>query len=103
MGSENTVGEAVSIFDKIAGSLGVSPFVVEICFIILMMIIILVVMVFLFATLRIRKEMISLNFKLGYIARLLKREIEGPLPGGPAPEEKKAPEKEDGFKEEWKF
>ena len=102
MGSENTIAEAVSIFDKIAGSLGVSPFIVEICFIILMMVIILIVMVFLFAILRIRKEMISLNFKLGYIARLLKREIEGPSPG-PEPEEKKEPQKEEGFKEEWKF
>ena len=102
MGSENTIGEAVSIFDKIAGSLGVSPFVAEICFIILVMIIILIVMVFLFAILRIRKEMISLNFKLGYIARLLKREIEGPPPG-PEPEEKKEPPKKNGFKEEWKF
>ena len=101
MGSENTIGEAVSILDKIAGSLGVSTFFVEICFIILIMIIILIVMVFLFAILRIRKEMISLNFKLGYIARLLKREVEG-LPPGP-PEKKKEPEKEEGLKEEWKF
>jgi hypothetical protein len=102
MGSQSTIGEAASIFDKIAGSLGLSPFAVEICFFILMMIIILIVLVFLFAILRVRKEMISLNFKLGYIARLLKREIEGPPPG-PKPEKKKEPEKKDGFTEEWKF
>lgn len=102
MGSESTIGEAVNIFDKIAGSLGVSPFLIEVGFSILVMIVILIVVVFLFAILRIRKEMISLNFKLGYIARLLKREIEGPPPG-PAPEEKKEPQKEAGFEEEWKF
>jgi len=102
MGSENTVGEAVSIFEKIAGSLGVSPFVVEICFIILMMIIILVVMIFLFAILRLRKEMISLNFKLGYIARMVKREIEeSEIKRTPEIEQK--PQKVDSFKEEWKF
>ena len=102
MGSESTAGEAASIFEKIALSLGLSPLVVEISFIILTMIIILIVIVFLFATLRIRKEMISLNFKLGYIARLLKREIEGPPPGR-EPEKKKELDKEDAFKEEWKF
>ena len=82
--------------------------VVEISFIILTMIIILIVFVFLFTALRIRKEMISLNFKLGYIARLLKREIEGPAisPGPtkiPKPETKKEPPKEEPYKEEWKF
>lgn len=102
MGSESAAGETASIFDKIAVSLGLSPFFVEISFIILAMIVILIVIVFLFAILRMRKEIISLNFKLGYIARLLKREIEGPPPG-PEPEEKKEAEKEDSFKEEWKF
>jgi hypothetical protein len=102
MSSESAAGEAAGIFDKIAVSLGLSPFFVEISFIILAMIVILIVIVFLFATLRVRKEMISLNFKLGYIARLLKREIEGPPPG-PEPEEKKEVDKEDAFKEEWKF
>ena len=102
MGSESTVGEAASIFEKIALSLGLSPFVIEISFILLTMIILLIVIVFLFATLRIRKEMISLNFKLGYIARLLKREIEGP-PASQEPEKKEAPGKEESFKEEWKF
>lgn len=102
MGSEITVGDAVSIFEKIALSLGVSPLVVELSFIILTMMIILIVFVFLFATLRIRKEMISLNFKLGYIARLLKREIEGHAIS-PEPETQKEPPKEETYKEEWKF
>jgi phage shock protein PspC (stress-responsive transcriptional regulator) len=102
MGSESAAGETAGIFDKIAVSLGMSPFFVEISFIILAMIVILIVIIFLFAILRMRKEMISLNFKLGYIARLLKREIEGPPPG-PQAEEKKEADKEDAFKEEWKF
>jgi hypothetical protein len=124
MSSEITVGEAVgetatvasvgaeigtaSIFEKIAQSLVLSPMVVEISFIILAMILILIVFIFLFTALRIRKEMISLNFKLGYIARLLKREIEGPaISPGPTestePETKKEPPKEEPYKEEWKF
>ena len=114
MGSEITAGEAASIFEKIAQSLGMPSIVVEIGFIILTMIIILIVLVFLFTILRIRKEMISLNFKLGYIARLLKREIEGPAttPGpaispepskSPEPETREKPAKEEPYKEEWKF
>ena len=100
--------EAASIFEKIAQSLGLTPLVVEISFIILTMIIILIVLVFLFTTLRIRKEMISLNFKLGYIARLIKREIEGPPISqepakSPEPETKKEPAKKEPYKEEWKF
>ena len=122
MSSEITAGEAASaaaveasaevgaasIFERIAQSLGLTPFAVEISFIILTMIIILIVFVFLFTALRIRKEMISLNFKLGYIARLLKREIEGPAISpeptiSPEPEAKKEAPKEEPYKEEWKF
>ena len=82
--------------------------VVELSFIILIMITILIVFIFLFAVLRIRKEMISLNFKLGYIARLLKREIEGPAISpepttSPQPEIKKEPPKDEPYQEEWKF
>ncbi len=100
--------EAASIFDKIAQSLGLTPLVVEISFIVLTIIIILIVFVFLFTALRIRKEIISLNFKLGYIARLLKREIEGPAISpepttSPEPEIKKEPSKEEPYQEEWKF
>ena len=103
-----TAVEAASIFEKIAQSLGLTPLVVELSFIILTMITILIVFVFLFAALRIRKEIISLNFKLGYIARLLKREIEGPAISpeptiSPEPEIKKEPSKEEPFQEEWKF
>ena len=105
--AETVVGTA-SIFEKIAQSLELTPLVVEISFIILTMIIILIVFVFLFTALRIRKEIISLNFKLGYIARLLKREIEGPAISPeptptPEPEIKKEPSKEEPYTEEWKF
>ena len=105
--AESAVG-AASIFEKIAQSLGLTPMVIELSFIILTMIAILIVFVFLFTALRIRKEMISLNFKLGYIARLLKREIEGPANSpeptiSPEPEIKKEPPKEEPYQEEWKF
>ena len=106
--SAGAVVEATSIFERIAQSLELPPLVVEISFIILTMIIILIVFVLLFSVLRIRKEIISLNFKLGYIARLLKREIEGPAtsPGptiSPEPKTKKEPPKEEPYQEEWKF
>ena len=105
--AESAVG-AASIFEKIAQSLGLTPMVVELSFIILIIISILIVFIFLFTALRIRKEMISLNFKLGYIARLLKREIEGPAispepTASPEPEIKKEPPKEEPYQEEWKF
>ena len=102
MGAETTVPQAASIFEKIAMSLGWPSLAVELSFIILTMIFILVFFVVVFAILRIRKELISLNFKLGYIARVLKREIEGP--GFQKKSEK--PEKsagEEAFKEEWRF
>ena len=102
MGSETTVPQAVSIFDKIAMSLGWPSLAVELSFIILTMIFILIILVAVFSVLRIRKELISLNFKMGYIARLLKREIEGPqLPK--EPEKAQKPSAEETFKEEWKF
>ncbi len=102
MGSETTVSQATSILDKIAMSLGWPPLAVEICFIILTMIILLVIFIVVFAILRIRKEMISLNFKLGYIARMVKREIEeSEIKRTPEIEQK--PQEVDAFKEEWKF
>ena len=102
MGSETTASQAGSILEKIAISLGWPPLAVEICFIILTMTIILVIFIVVFAILRIRQEMISLNFKMGYIARLLKREIEGPQLKK-EPEKAQKPSAEETFKEEWKF
>jgi hypothetical protein len=102
MGSETTAAQATSILDKLAMSLGWPPLAVEICVIILTMIIILVIFIVVFAILRIRREMISLNFKLGYIARMVKREIEG-AEIKKTPEVEHPPAEADSFKEEWKF
>ena len=102
MEPETTVSQATSILDKIAISLGWPPLAVEICFIILTMIIILVIFIVVFAILRIRKEMISLNFKLGYIARMVKREIEGSEIKRTTEIAQRPPEV-DSSQEEWKF
>ena len=102
MGSETTVSQATTILDKIAMSLGWPPLAVEIFFIILTVIIVLVIFIVLFAILRIRKELIRLNFKLGYIARMVKREIEG-SEMKKTPEIRQTPQEVDAFKEEWKF
>jgi len=102
MGAETTVPQAASIFEKIAMSLDWPSLAVELSFIILTMIFILVILVAVFAILRIRKELISLNFKMGYIARVLKREIEGP--GFEKESEKtEKPSEEETFKEEWRL
>ena len=102
MGSQTTVSQTASIFDKIAMSMGWPPLAVEICLIILTMIILLVIFIVVFAILRIRREMISLNFKLGYIARMIKHEIEGSEMKRTPEIEQKYPEV-DPLKEEWKF
>lgn len=102
MGSETTVSQATSIFEKIAMSLGWSSLAVEICFIIFTMIIILVIFIVVFAILRIRKEMISLNYKLGYIARLVNRGIEGSKIKRTT-ESTQKPSEAEPFNDEWKF
>ena len=102
MGAETTVPQAASIFEKIAMSLGWPSLAVELGFIIIIMIFIMVILVAVFAILRIRKELISLNFKMGYIARVLKREIEGP---GFQEESGKTekPSEAEVLKEEWRL
>jgi hypothetical protein len=102
MEPETTASQATSILEEIAISLGWPPLAVEICFIIFTMVIILVIFIVVFAILRIRKELISLNFKLGYIARMVKREIEGSEVKRTTEVAQKPPEV-DSFKEEWKF
>ena len=66
------------------------------------LVIVLVTLIVVLAILRIRKEMISLNFKLGYIARMVKREIEGSEIKRTT-EIAQRPQEVDSSEEEWKF
>ena len=99
---DTTLLETSSIFQKIAISTGLPLFVVEVGGIILTIILILAAILMVSATLRIKKEMISLNFKIGYMARLLKRELEGSAQKKETHKTKET-EKEENFKEHWKF
>ena len=99
---DTTLLETSSIFQMIAISTGLPLIVVEVGGIILTIILILAAILMVSATLRIKKEMISLNFKIGYMARLLKRELDGSAKKKVA-DETKEPEKEETYKEEWKF
>jgi hypothetical protein len=102
METDVALPKTAGIFQNIADATGLSLISVEIGILLLVLILFLIVITVLLAILRIRRETISLNFKLGYIARLLKREFEGPAPKK-EPVPKKESEPEESFKEEWKF
>jgi hypothetical protein len=69
---------ATGLMAGIAASLGYPTIVVELiaaaCFLILLLVVIFSVL----ALFRIRKEMISLNFKIIYIGRLIEAAVKGP-------------------------
>lgn len=102
MGTEMTVPATASIFEKIATAIGLPLLAVEVGFIILALILILIIIMVVLSILRIRKEIISLNYRIGYIARMLKREIEEAAFEGERAKKGEAEEKE-MYKEEWKF
>ena len=102
METEMTVPVTASVFKKIATAAGLPQIAVEVGFIILAFILILITIMVVLSILRIRKEIISLNYKIGYIARLLKREIEEAAFEKQPAKNKEAAEKET-HKEEWKF
>ena len=103
MATEMTVAETSSIFQEIAMATGLPSLAVEVGFIVLALIIILVIIMVVLAILRIRKEMISLNLKINYIARLLKRQIEGTAVKK-EPEKKLGPKEKKAYKkDEWKL
>jgi hypothetical protein len=102
MGTEMTVPVTASIFEKIAAATGLPPIAVEVGFIILTLILILITIMMVLSILRIRKEIINLNYRIGYIARLLKREIEEAA-FETQPAKKKEAEEKEIYKEEWKF
>ena len=88
---------ATGLMARIAASLGYPTIVVELivaaCFLILLLVVIFSVL----ALFRIRKEMISLNFKIIYIGRLIEEAVKGPrkreaakAPPGDRPEKKPA-------------
>jgi len=102
METEMTVPVTASVFEKIAAATGLPQIAVEIGFIILALVLILITIMMVLSILRIRKEIISLNYRIGYIARLLKREIEESAFETQTARKKETEEKET-YKEEWKF
>lgn len=69
---------ATGLIARIAASLGYPTIAVELliagCFLILLLVVLFSVL----AIFRIRKEMISLNFKVVYIGRLIEQALKGP-------------------------
>ena len=97
-----TVPVTASVFEKIATATGLPQMAVEIGFIILALVLILITIIVVLSILRIRKEIIRLNYRIGFIARLLKREIEEAT-FETQPAKKKEAEEKETYKEEWKF
>ena len=71
------ISETITVFQKIATALGLSPLAVEIGFVVLFTSIIIVIIYVVLAISRIRKEIINLNLAVRYLVRLLKQGIEG--------------------------
>lgn len=68
--------EGSSLFQAMATSLGLPSEVIEVAFIVLFIIILLFLIFVPIAMVGIRKELSGINWKLGYIARFIKREME---------------------------
>ena len=102
METEMTVAVTASVFEKIANATGLPQIAVEVGFVILALVLILITIMVVLSILRIRKEIISLNYRIGYIARLLKREIEEAAFETQTAKKRETEEKEN-YKEEWKF
>ena len=102
METEMTVAVTASVFEKIANATGLPQIAVEVGFVILALVLILITIMVVLSILRIRKEIISLNYRIGYIARLLKREIEEAA-FETQPAKKKEAEEKETYKEEWRF
>jgi len=86
---------AVGLIDQLAAALGVSPIVIEISIFAFLVVLLLVTIFAVLAIFRIRKEMISLNFKIVYIGRLIEQAVKGPATPkaaqAPPTEKKKSP------------
>jgi Sec-independent protein translocase protein TatA len=76
-GGRMPASETTTIFQKLAAATGLSPGEVEIGLVVLFALLIVVIIYVVLAISRIRKEIISLNFAIRYLVRLLKQEIEG--------------------------
>jgi hypothetical protein len=105
MGTDVTATATSSIFQKIAFTTGLPLIIVEAGFIILAIFLIIIFVIRVTTALRIRKEIISLNFKVGYIARLLRDELNPPakIKAPESMETEAEAEKEEPIKEEWKL
>lgn len=68
--------EGITIFSKIADATGLSPWEVEIGFVILLGLIIAIIIYVVLAISRIRQEIINLNLAVRYLVKLVKEAIE---------------------------
>ena len=69
---------AVGLIGQIAASLGYPTIVIELIMVGFLIILLLVVVFAVLALFRIRKELISLNFKIIYIGRLIEQAVKKP-------------------------
>lgn len=79
----------VGIVNQIAAALGYSPTIIEILIFAFLVILLLVGVFSILAIFRIRKEMISLNYKIIYIGRLIEQAVKKPEIPKAAPAEPK--------------
>jgi len=66
-----TLSETTTIFQKIAVSIGLPSIAVEVGFLLLLAALLLIIILVALAVLRVRKEIIRMNYIATYIARLL--------------------------------
>ena len=78
MPEAQTTEAAVGLIAHIAQSLGYPVIIIELIIFGLLVIMLLVVVFAVLAIFRIRKEMISLNFKIMYIGRLIEQAVKKP-------------------------
>lgn len=78
MPETQTTEAAVGLIGQIAESLGYPTIVVELIMVGFLIILLLVVVFAVLAIFRIRKELISLNFKIIYIGRLIEQAVKKP-------------------------
>jgi hypothetical protein len=78
MKETHTAEVTAGLIGQIAHSLGYPVIVIESLFFGFLIVLLLAVVFAVMAIFRIRKEMISLNFKIAYIGRLIEQAVKGP-------------------------
>ena len=75
---ETETAAALGLIDQIAAALGCAPAVVEILMFVCLLVLLLTGVFAVLAIFRIRRELISLNFKIIYIGRLIEQAVKRP-------------------------